>query len=202
MARPRLPNRGRTDARLDPIRWRRPGRGALLRVAAIAALLVTAALIAWSGPETCESTPTLAGGASTARRSSASAGRTAGPLDGTTPRAAGQAQVVDPVGSGGRTEGAAGGNGRATVPAGSVGVPVRLAEPTALALIRPGDRVDLLRVDDDSHNPSRVAAAALVLGVTGVEDLTPGGLLVALTPAEAASAVADPGRGFAVLIRP
>ena len=201
MARPRLPNRGRTDARLDPIRWRRPGRGALLRVAAIAALLVMAALIAWSGPETCESTPTLAGGASTARSSWASTGRTAGPLDGATPRAAGQAQV-DPAGSGGRTEGAAGGNGRATVPAGTVGVPVRLAEPTALALIRPGDRVDLLRVGDDSHNPSRVAAAALVLGVTGVEDLTTGGLLVALTPAEAASAVADPGGGFAVLIRP
>jgi hypothetical protein len=77
-----------------------------------------------------------------------------------------------------------------------------LAEPTALALIHPGDRVDLLRVGDDSHDPSRVAAAALVLGVTGVDDLTTGGLLVALTPAEAASAVADPGRGFAVLIRP
>jgi len=201
MARPRLPNRGRTDARLDPIRWRRPGRGALLRVAAIAALLVTAALIAWSGPEACEPTPTLALGASTARSSSASAGRTAGPLDGATPRAAGQAPS-DPVESLGRTEGAAGGNGRATVPAGSVGVPVRLAEPTALALIHPGDRVDLLRVGDDSHDPSRVAAAALVLGVTGVDDLTTGGLLVALTPAEAASAVADPGRGFAVLIRP
>ena len=55
MARPRRPGRGRPEARLDPIRWRRPGRGAVIRLAAIAALLVTAAVISWSGPETCAS---------------------------------------------------------------------------------------------------------------------------------------------------
>jgi hypothetical protein len=41
-----------------------------------------------------------------------------------------------------------------------------------------------------------------VLGVTGADDPTTGGLLLALTPVEAAKAVAQPGGGFAVLIRP
>ncbi|HEV7960950.1 MAG TPA: hypothetical protein VGP57_00275 [Actinoplanes sp.] len=81
-------------------------------------------------------------------------------------------------------------------------MPVRLAEPTALMLVRPGDHVDLIRVADDSHDTSAVAASALVLGVTGADDPTTGGLLLALTPAEAAKAVAQPGGGFAVLIRP
>lgn len=86
------------------------------------------------------------------------------------------------------------------VPRGNVGVPVRLAEPTALSLVRPGDRVDLLSVDGTDSRP--VAAAALVLKVTGADDPASGGLLLALTPAEAQRAVTSPGRGFAVLIRP
>jgi len=194
MARSRLPRRGRAEARLDPVRWRRPGRGSLIRLASITALLVTAVLILWSGPETCAPPPTPAAG-STAARSAAAASQNA--------IAHGQDSArPSPVDSGGRSEEAAGGSSRATVPAGTVGVAVRLAEPTALALIHPGDRVDLLRVGDDIHEPSAVAAAALVLSVTGADDPTTGGLLVALTPAEAATAVAQPGRGFAVLIRP
>jgi len=186
MARSRLPRRGRAEARLDPVRWRRPGRGSLIRLASITALLVTAVLILWSGPETCAPPPTPAAG-STAARSAAAASQNAS--------AHGQDSALPkPVDSGGSS--------RATVPAGTVGVAVRLAEPTALALIHPGDRVDLLRVGDDIHEPSAVAAAALVLSVTGADDPTTGGLLVALTPAEAATAVAQPGRGFAVLIRP
>jgi hypothetical protein len=86
------------------------------------------------------------------------------------------------------------------VPPGSVGVPVRLAEPTVLSLVRPGERVDLLSVDD--RGPRPVAAAALVLKVTGADDPAAGGLLLALTPAEAQRAIAAPGHGFAVLIRP
>jgi hypothetical protein len=80
-------------------------------------------------------------------------------------------------------------------------VPVRLAEPAALALVRPGDRVDLLRIDDTGQGTAPVAAAALVLSVTGADDPTSGGLLLALRPTEAEKAVAAPGRGFAVLIR-
>jgi len=88
------------------------------------------------------------------------------------------------------------------VPSGSVGVPVRLAEPTALTLVHPGDRVDLLRMDDAGGGTTAVAAAALVLGVTGANDPTMGGLLLALRPAEAEKAMATPGHGFAIVIRP
>jgi hypothetical protein len=83
-----------------------------------------------------------------------------------------------------------------------VGVPVRLAEPTALTLVHPGDRVDLLRVDEVGGRTTSVAAGALVLSVTGADDPTAGGLLLALNPAEAQKAVVMPGHGFAVLIRP
>jgi hypothetical protein len=88
------------------------------------------------------------------------------------------------------------------VPVGTVGVPVRLAEPTALTLVRPGDHVDLFRVGSAGAGATAVAAAALVLGVTGADDPTAGGLLLALTPAEAAKAVTGQGAGFAVQIRP
>jgi hypothetical protein len=81
-------------------------------------------------------------------------------------------------------------------------VPVRLTEPTALALIRPGDRVDLLRVDSTTRRTSAVAVGAPVLAVTGADDPTTGGLLLALRPDEAQSAVAGTDSGFAVLIRP
>jgi hypothetical protein len=81
-------------------------------------------------------------------------------------------------------------------------VPVRLAEPTALTLVRPGDRVDLFRVDGTARGTSAVAVGAPVLDVTGADDPTTGGLLLALRPGEAQSAVAGQGNGFAVLIRP
>jgi hypothetical protein len=52
-------------------------------------------------------------------------------------------------------------------------VPVRLAEPTALALVRPGDRVDLVRVEEGGTT-TPVAQGALVLGITGAGDPLPG----------------------------
>jgi hypothetical protein len=87
----------------------------------------------------------------------------------------------------------------AGIPPGKVGVPVRLADPTALILLRPGQRVDLLRPGDRS---SPVATAALVLEVAGANDPTTGGLLLALSPEEAEQAVAAANEGFAILIRP
>ena len=81
-------------------------------------------------------------------------------------------------------------------------MPIRLADPTALALVRPGDRVDLLRVEEAGHTTA-IAGAALVLGVTGVDDPTAGGgLLLALNPQQARRAVSTPRQGFAVVIRP
>ena len=78
---------------------------------------------------------------------------------------------------------------------------MRLADPTALSLVRPGNRVDLLRLDA-AHQATAVAAAALVLTVSGAGDPTTGGLLLALTPAEAQRAVTGSGDGFAIVIRP
>jgi hypothetical protein len=150
--------RGRDESRLDPVP-RRLARATLIRLVAVAALLVTAAALIWSRPSGCGPSPALPA-----------------PPTRVTPARAPE------------------------VPHGNVGVPVRLAEPAALSLVRPGDRVDLLSVGDGGSDP--VATAALVLKVTGADDPASGGLLLALTPAEAERAVATPGRGFAVLIRP
>jgi hypothetical protein len=159
--------RNRGEGRLDPVRWHRPVRGTLLRLAAVAALLATAAVASWSPTRTTCADET---GAAATPPSVA-----APPSSAATP---------------------------AAVPPGSVGVPVRLADPTALTLVRPGNRVDLLRVDDPDGDATAVATAALVLKVTGAGDPTAGGLLLALSPAEAGRAVAAPGHGFAILIRP
>jgi hypothetical protein len=208
MARhPRL-GRARSDPRLDPIRWRRPGRGSLIRLAAAAALLVMAAAVVWSRPQTCA--PPLAG-ASASPGSQPGGVRSGFPPGGGDPAVSpgaegsavqpgGEGSAARPVGAGAPADQGTGGS--SAVPPGFVGVPVRLAEPTALTLVRPGDRVDLLRVDDTGQGTPPVAAAALVLSVTGANDPTSGGLLLALRPAEAARAVTAPGRGFAVLIRP
>jgi hypothetical protein len=171
-------DRKRAEPRLDPVRWRRPGRSALLRLSAVAALLVTAAAVIWSQPQTCAPPPTAGRSARPATRSSA--GITTATHPSSTSSAGADSEV----------------------PPGRVGVPVRLAEPTALRLVHAGDRVDLFRVDESGGGTTSVAAAALVLGVTGADDPTAGGLLLALKPEEAHRAVATPGHGFAVLIRP
>ncbi|MBU2663005.1 hypothetical protein KOI35_05740 [Actinoplanes bogorensis] len=161
-ALPKAQGSSRGDGRLDPVRWRRPARGTLLRLAVVAILLGTAALVSWSPPPSCES-PTYTVPAANSPSASAPATN----------------QVVPP---------------------GNVGVPVRLADPAALALVEAGNRVDLLRLEGGSS--TQVADAALVLQVSGSDDPTSGGLLLALTPDEAERAVAGPGQSFAVLIRP
>ena len=204
MAVPGRLARARKEPRLDPIRWRRPGAGTLIRLSVVAVLLSLAALIAWSDPQEtgrahsespCLATPGPTGDSPDAASRSPTDARDPGSTAGDPASIAGDAR--DPA------RRAADGRGRAlSVPPGSVGVPVRLADPTALSLIRPGDRVDVLRVDDAGHGTAPVAASALVLGVTGMDDPAAGGLLVALRPADAEKAVADQGRGFAILIRP
>jgi hypothetical protein len=160
--------RQRGDGRLDPVRWRRPGRGTLLRLVAVAALLATAAAVLWSPPrpQPCDQ-----------------------------PRA-GAVVTPTPSGTPRKTSTAPG------VPEGSVGVPIRLADPTALGLVRAGNRVDLLRINDAGEQPTAVAGSALVLRVTGADDPAAGGLLLALTPQEASQAVATSRQGFAIVIRP
>jgi len=161
----------RAEPRLDPVRWRRPGRGALIRLIAVAALLTVGAAASWSRQPPC----------------APPAADRAVPSTGPPP-------LSRSTGSGPGTAA----SGPYPVPPGRVGVPVRLAEPTALALIHPGDRVDLV----PAGGTSAVAVGAPVLDVTGAGDPTTGGLLVALRPDEAQSAVTGQGSGFAVLVRP
>ncbi|GAB1694580.1 hypothetical protein [Krasilnikovia sp. M28-CT-15] len=152
----------------------------MIRLSAMAALLATAALMSWSGPA-----PGCLSRSSPARDTRAGASVPAAPGAATTPRT--------PV------------RGRPDLPRGTVGLPVRLAEPAALALVRSGDRVDLFRVHgtgQPDEDPATVARGALVLDVTAPDDPVGGGLLLALSPAEADRAVAAPaGSGYAVVIR-
>ena len=180
--------RPRSDRRLDPVRRRRPSPGTLLRLAVATVLLAIAAVTSWSPARSCGVS------ASSAVASSPASAPTTAPVSSAS-ASSGSAT------SGAATSGAASSAAAAgVVPPGSVGVPVRLADPTALSLVRPGNRVDLLRLDETGS--TAVAAAALVLRVTGAGDPTAGGLLLALSPAEAQHAVAGPGQGFAILIRP
>ncbi len=222
---------GRRDARLDPVRWRRPGRSALLRAAVVCALLVAAVSVARSRPDGCApldpaAAMTTATSAGVDPASAAAPLSTGGQSD---PSAAGNGRPESgrpgsggpdssepggggptgskPGGGGGPSGGGPGGGGqdprRPAVPAGTVGVPVRLAEATALRLVHAGDRVDLVGVDPAGGSPRPVAEDALVLGVTGADDPTVGGLLLALDPAEARRTVGAPERTrFAVLIHP
>ncbi|MFC8615354.1 hypothetical protein ACFT9M_02885 [Micromonospora purpureochromogenes] len=86
-----------------------------------------------------------------------------------------------------------------------MGVPVRLAEPAALAVLRPGARVDLLVVPAGRTpvEAALVASEALVLDVVG-GDATDGSsaLYLALRPDQAQRAVGQPeGSRFAVVVR-
>jgi hypothetical protein len=161
----------KAEPRLDPVRRLRPRRSTLVRLIAVTMLLVVAAMVAWSGSSDCAPT---------------AAPREAQPAD--TPSADPSEAPPTPT------------DGRPVVPRGSVGVPVRLAEPAALSLVRPGDRVDLFRVEK-SGGTTPIATAALILARTAADDPLTGGLLIALRPPEAKTALSDAGRGFAVMLR-
>ncbi|HEY8452687.1 MAG: hypothetical protein FWJ70_16330 [Micromonosporaceae bacterium] len=155
------------------IRW--PRAHTLGRMVAAALLLSTAAAVAWhgSGSSTLDADSGADGGAA------AGESPPPPPPDGTHPAA--------PPSDGSRL----------AVPEGLVGVPVALGSPAMTALIRPGDRVDLLAVADTGP-PVVVAAGRVVLGV----DHADATLLVALTPEQAAEVVASPASmRFAVTIR-
>ena len=78
-------------------------------------------------------------------------------------------------------------------------MPVPVWETTALAVLRPGDRVDLFSVPADGGQPVPHADDALVLAVDGGAAT----LFLALTPAQAHEVVAVPATArFAVIVRP
>ncbi|MFG1872792.1 flagellar biosynthesis protein FlgA [Micromonospora arborensis] len=91
------------------------------------------------------------------------------------------------------------------LPSGAVGLPVRLAEPATLAVVRPGARVDLLSAAPDGSDTEAtlLAPAALVLDVLG-DGATDGSsaLYLALRPEQAKRAVGLPeGTRFAIVVR-
>lgn len=179
----------------------------MARASTVALLVAVAGALVWSGPGTCGpgflatgSGPAVEPGASAAAGSgTGSAAEASGQLP---PRASPTTDlpVPEPGSVDARPLDPPAG-ARPAVPAGRVGVPVRLTEPAALAMIRPGDLVDVLRVDGAGRS-ARVAGAAPVLGVTDAGDSVTAGLLVALTPAEAERVISHTGGGFAVLLRP
>jgi pilus assembly protein CpaB len=69
------------------------------------------------------------------------------------------------------------------LPAGQVAAPVRLADLAVAALVRTGDRVDVLAVADGAAGADAVAENALVLAAGGSDDDPSAGLLlVAVDP--------------------
>ena len=94
------------------------------------------------------------------------------------------------------------------LPAGTVGVPVRLADPAALTAVRPGARVDLLAVPPAGEQravpePLLLAGRALVLDVlSGDAGEIGAALYLALKPAQAQATIAQPeGSRFAIVVR-
>lgn len=94
------------------------------------------------------------------------------------------------------------------LPAGTVGVPVRLADPAALTAVRPGARVDLLAVPPVGEQraatePLLLAGRALVLDVlSGDAGEIGAALYLALKPAQAQATIAQPeGSRFAIVVR-
>ncbi|MEH0938675.1 flagellar biosynthesis protein FlgA [Micromonospora psammae] len=168
----------------------RPRGGTLLRIGLVAALLGLAVIVL-DTPAGCP-TPTAPPSGPSAGAGSGSPPSPAGADRGSWPAGAAPG---DPA-SGAR-QGAA-----LPLPGGLVGVPVRLAEPAALTVLRPGARVDLLVVADG--RTGLLAPGALVLDVVGGGDATDGSsaLYLALRPDQAHRAVGQPeGSRFAVVVR-
>lgn len=174
---------GREES-LRPTRWPgRPGGATLLRVGLVAALLGLAAAVLYAPPPCAPSAVPPAVAVSAVPETTA--------------------DPAHPVGNGAPDR-------PLPLPSGAVGVPIRLAEPAALAVVRPGTRVDLLAVPAGrvATEASLLAAGALVLDVVGGEvvggDAWGGSsaLYLALRPDQARRAVGLPeGSRFAIVVR-
>ncbi|MGI5145764.1 flagellar biosynthesis protein FlgA [Plantactinospora sp. CA-294935] len=211
MALDRTPTR--RDATLSPTRWSRPGAGSILRWVLVAAL-VALALGALYLREPTSSCPAPSAGASGGKVGPAGSG---GPVGGTastgpagTSPAAGSGPAGRPNGSpAGPGGSAAPGDAAVPVPAGTVGVPIRLAEPAALTVARPGVRVDLLAAPGGDQagrepRPTVLATRVLVLDVLGPgqTDGAASAIYLALRPDQAHRAVGMPeSTRFAIIVR-
>ncbi|MGQ5260488.1 flagellar biosynthesis protein FlgA [Micromonospora sp. ZYX-F-536] len=173
-----------------------PGGPTLLRAGLVAVLLGLAAAvlhIPTGCPPTTAPSGAPAGAAGEGRPTDPDGNAQAGPL---------------PIGATAATDGSGGHgtNGRTTplpLPAGAVGVPIRLAEPAALAVVHPGSRVDLLAAPPGGTGTEAtlLAPRALVLDVLGADDGS-AALYLALDPDQAQRAIGLPeGSRFAIVVR-
>lgn len=220
---------------LRPVRRPRlPRRSALLRTAVVAALLALATLVlrtppgcptagpgspqpgsfapsspvsGSAGPASVPPGPPGAGSPGPASPGSGSPGPVPPPWDEPSRGSAdGGEPVTGPDADAGQ-EDAPGAERDAVppLPAGTVGVPVRLAEPAALAVLRPGLRVDLLVAPAGGRpgETSLLAGRALVLDVVGAGATDgSGAVYLALRPDQAQRVVGQPdGSRFAVVVR-
>jgi len=180
------------DERLGPSRWSGlPRAGTLARLVLISLLLLTAAgaLYTTRSGSGCPQ-PGLAGQPTTPPA-------TIAPGDPAEPSA-----ITTPSGP----------DHRLPVPAGSVGLPLRLADPAMLHVLRAGDRIDLLVLPPSGNGepavaPEVPAAGVLVLAVGGaaLDDPVAGSgvLYLAMTPqaARTVSGLPEDSR-FGVHVRP
>lgn len=214
----------REEAALRPARRSLlPRRATLLRATLVTALITMAAGVLWlPAPATPTGTAPQDGRPTAGdTRPDRSTTRNAEPGQSTT----GNAEPGQSTATGRPRQSAP--VARPTPPAGTVGVPVRITEPAALAVLRPGAQVDLMVVPaagGQSPAPVVVAADALVLAVVDAAgrvhagdggDLDAGGALVAGDPLDGAGALylalppdqahrvvaAPPDARFAVVIR-
>ncbi|WP_406074820.1 flagellar biosynthesis protein FlgA [Micromonospora sp. NBC_01638] len=202
-----------------------PGGRSLLRAGLVATLLGLAAAVLYT-PSSCPSTTVPSAGAdgtagqvdeggSTDPRRTGSTDPDRADLDRPDPTDPDRAGPTDGSGTAGPPpsgttdeSGAPAASGRTRslpLPSGAVGVPVRLAEPAALAVVRPGARVDLLAAAPGGAGTEAtlLAPAALVLDVLGA-GATDGtsALYLALRPDQAQRAVGLPeGTRFAIVVR-
>jgi hypothetical protein len=163
--------------RLDPVgRLRLPRRPTLVRAVLVAGLLLTAAGVLYAGGDP------PAPPAPAAERAEPAPGPGRATPD--QPRPA---------------EGPPAGPQRLPIPAGRVGVPVSLGDPARVAVLRPGDRVDLLAVPTAGGDPVPLATGSPVLAVDHAAAI----LLLGLTPEQGRAVLATPAATttFAVIVR-
>ncbi|WP_234361674.1 flagellar biosynthesis protein FlgA [Plantactinospora sp. BB1] len=198
MALDRTPTR--RDGTLSPARWTRPGAGSILRWLLVVAL-VTLALGALYLREPTSTCPAPSAGPTGGE---VGPSRSAAPVAGT---GSDGPAGASPAGSG--SPGAPAAPSGVPVPEGTVGVPIRLAEPAALTVARPGARVDLLAAPGGdqagrSPKPTVLATRVLVLDVLGPgqTDGAASAIYLALRPDQAHRAVGMPeSTRFAIIVR-
>jgi hypothetical protein len=155
--------------RLDPMRLRSPRIRSLLRYAAVAGLLALAAGTLLIDPSPQAGCRGRGGPAATAAQA---------PTPGRTPTAG-------PLGSATTTDRTPDPPAALTPPRNTVGVPVQLAEPGTAAVLRPGDRVDVIARTGSPDATTDQEAVVLAHDVLVISSSDEGIVYLAIPPRQA-----------------